>query len=90
MTPEQFVYWLQGLMELGNPKVLTEEQTAMVKRHLATVFVNVTASPPATGKKEVLLEDDARQKVIDDICRAPEPRAYCSTMDAAWDSLKLC
>jgi hypothetical protein len=38
MTPEQFVYWLQGLMELGNPKSLTAEQTTMIKDHLGKVF----------------------------------------------------
>jgi hypothetical protein len=42
MTPEQFCYWLQGLMEVGKPTSLSEEQTQQVKDHLALVFEKVT------------------------------------------------
>jgi len=33
-----FVYWLQGMFELTDPKTLDERQTELVKRHLALVF----------------------------------------------------
>lgn len=46
MTTEQFCYWLRGLLELGDVKSLTVEQTKMVREHLATVFHKVT--PPTT------------------------------------------
>jgi hypothetical protein len=38
MTPEQFAYWLQGFMEICNPETLDEEQTQIIKDHLALVF----------------------------------------------------
>lgn len=48
MTAEQFVYWLQGFMELGfigRPEedvYMTPEQVQTVKDHLALVFVKKT------------------------------------------------
>lgn len=38
MTSRDFCYWLQGLFELQNPKSLDENQTDLVRRHLALVF----------------------------------------------------
>jgi hypothetical protein len=38
MTPEQFVYWLQGFFELSKPENLTTEQVKEVKEHLDSVF----------------------------------------------------
>lgn len=52
MTPEQFTYWLQGFFEMADPKSLTEEQTAMVREHLKTVFHKVTPEPKSAAKLE--------------------------------------
>lgn len=38
MTPRDFVYWLQGYLELENPASLNAEQTQIVKDHLKLVF----------------------------------------------------
>lgn len=38
MTPEQFVYWLQGFMEMADPSSLSETQTQQIKDHLKLVF----------------------------------------------------
>jgi hypothetical protein len=38
MTTEQFVYWLQGFMEICNPETLDENQTQIIKDHLKLVF----------------------------------------------------
>jgi hypothetical protein len=38
MTPEQFVYWLQGFMEMADPKELNKTQTQQIKDHLKLVF----------------------------------------------------
>ena len=38
MTPEQFVYWLQGFMEMADPKELNKVQTVQIKDHLKLVF----------------------------------------------------
>ncbi len=42
MTPERFTDWLQGFMEIGDPKTLDERQTQIIKDHLALVFDKVT------------------------------------------------
>jgi hypothetical protein len=50
MTSRDFVYWMQGLFELGKPTELNAEQTDLVKRHLALVFlheIDPSAGPPA-------------------------------------------
>lgn len=38
MTPEQFVYWLRGYMEIVNPDKIDVQETAIIKQHLDTVF----------------------------------------------------
>jgi hypothetical protein len=41
MTPEQFVYWLQGFFELtedGRPKVITPQQRKIIMDHLKLVM----------------------------------------------------
>lgn len=40
MTSRDFVYWLQGLLEIGNPETLTKEQLTIVKNHLNLVFLH--------------------------------------------------
>lgn len=38
MTLEQFTYWLQGFMEMADPKELNVTQTQQIKDHLKLVF----------------------------------------------------
>ena len=40
MKATEFCYWLQGMFELTNVKELNAEQTEMVRKHLAMVFVH--------------------------------------------------
>ena len=42
MTPEQFTYWLQGFIEINDPKTIGEKETQIIKDHLCTVFNKVT------------------------------------------------
>jgi len=44
MTPEQFVYWLQGFNEIRDKEAvgLSEYQWEVVREHLQTVFHKVT------------------------------------------------
>ena len=50
MRSRDFVYWLQGLFELANPKELNAEQTAAVRTHLALVFKHEI--DPSAGSAE--------------------------------------
>lgn len=46
MTPERFLYWLQGHFEMnGTDKALTLEQTKMVANHLNLVFQHMADAP---------------------------------------------
>ena len=48
MTQEQFIYWLQGFVELSQGEMPTPDQWMMICDHLKTVFIKVTPSynPP--------------------------------------------
>jgi len=37
-THRDFCYWLQGLLELGNPEILDKEQVKTIKEHLDQTF----------------------------------------------------
>lgn len=51
VDPTNFVYWLQGFFEMANPTMLNEHQTAMIKDHLALVFVKETPNRNNQPKK---------------------------------------
>ena len=53
MTPEQFVYWLQGFMEISGNKELSAGQMIIVQDHLNLVLHKVTPVRPGPGVKEV-------------------------------------
>lgn len=42
MTPENFVYWLQGVLEIGDVKKLNKEQVNIIKDHIKLVLNKVT------------------------------------------------
>jgi len=51
MSPEQFLYWLQGFAELSGDAPPTPEQWKSIREHLATCFIKVT--PPVGAKVDV-------------------------------------
>lgn len=54
MTGRDFCYWLQGYFELGGSSGLSMEQSDIVRKHLALVFVHEidpSAGPPAHQAK---------------------------------------
>ncbi len=42
MTPENFCYWLQGLLEVGQPDTLKQEQIKIIQDHLPLAFTKLT------------------------------------------------
>lgn len=38
MKADNFCYWLQGMMELGDPETISEEQLDDIKAHLRITF----------------------------------------------------
>lgn len=42
MTPENFIYWLQGFMEIADPKSMDEKQIQVIKDHISLVLKKET------------------------------------------------
>lgn len=42
MTPENFIYWLQGKLEIGDTKTLNEQEVQVIKDHLNLVLKKET------------------------------------------------
>lgn len=38
MTSQNFIYWLQGYLEIADPKTITAKELKMIKAHLQLVF----------------------------------------------------
>lgn len=57
MTPEQFTYWLQGFIEMENPKTLSLRQTKVIKDHLNLVFKKETPKRNKVKKEVTRLSD---------------------------------
>lgn len=49
MTSEMFVYWLQGALEIMDPKTLDEKQIQVIKDHIALVLTKVTPDHSLIG-----------------------------------------
>ena len=74
MTAEQFVYWLQGYMELSDSKLMSSRQVEVVKDHLALVFNKVTPD------RQLLNEASTIQDPL--VWKSnPLPGTYISTPD---------
>ena len=54
MTPENFVFWLNGFFEISGSKALTEEQVQVLKDHLKLVLTKKT--PNITITQSPLIE----------------------------------
>lgn len=42
MTSENFIYWLQGFLEIQNPEVIDKNQVQIIKDHISLVLNKVT------------------------------------------------
>lgn len=42
MTPENFIYWLNGFLEIAKPTTINEEQIQEIKNHIALVLEKKT------------------------------------------------
>lgn len=52
MTAENFVYWLNGFLEIGNPEVITKGQIQIIKDHIGLVLNKVTPNRTLYDWKE--------------------------------------
>jgi hypothetical protein len=69
MTPENFCYWLQGLLEIGDPSELNMTQVEIIKDHLNLVFKKET-----TPKQDLYIQ--IRDSLKTDLQKLP-PTITC-------------
>ena len=53
MTPEQFIYWLQGMLETKDTNKLTEKQVQQIRDHLGIVFTKRTPDITVTTPQKI-------------------------------------
>jgi hypothetical protein len=76
MEPRDFAYWLQGFFEVSNAKTLNEEQVAMIRAHLDTLFHKVTFTTTTTFPQPELAPLDTSALPPGLIC-SPDTKRYC-------------
>lgn len=79
MTSEQFVYWLQGYVEMGGDTP-NPEQWQMIKDHLALVFDKQTPQlPPRFDPKPTIppATPDASRRYCVDFPWDPRSKGVC-------------
>ena len=74
MTPENFCYWLQGLLELSNPTTLDETQINIIKDHLEVVFKKET---PAYSLKNLFNQAQKNKGICPEIEDKPSLNITC-------------
>lgn len=61
MTPENFCYWLQGMLEIVDPKSLDEKQIAVIKDHLSLVLNKITPDRYDASVGDLICESDSKE-----------------------------
>jgi hypothetical protein len=67
MTSQEFVYWLNGFLELSEAKTLDERQLKIVREHVSLVLTKVTPTGVPMSEEEsrrvtAKHEDSLRQR----------------------------
>ncbi len=72
MKPENFIYWLQGYLELSTENQgLTPEQVEIIKRHINLVLTPVTYTKPIDNESLAKLLEKSRYETQPFICGTP-------------------
>lgn len=75
MSPENFAYWLHGMLEDGKHETLDKAQLTMVREHLALVFAKVTSGPSTELRPP--LDERAVRRLIFEHAPSRGPKKYC-------------
>lgn len=75
MNSRDFCYWLQGLMEVGEPTELNAKQVDLIKRHLNMVFIHeIDQSYPAEQQDALNKAHAGEKPAIPDYLNPKSPR----------------
>jgi hypothetical protein len=91
MKAEQFVFWLQGLLEIGKPETLNKEQVEIIKNHLNLVFKHEIDPSLNEGKSKEEVQDlqnvhYGKKKKLSDF--SPPPKKDKDVVDWLKDKFK--
>jgi len=81
MTAEQFVYWLQGYMEINDPQTISKTETQIIKDHLKLVFDKETPDRQPHYQEQVDRWKDASKRILQQEAEKitiPNPSPYTS------------
>jgi GH43 family beta-xylosidase len=67
MTPEQFIFWLNGYLEIENPKEINEKQVQIIKDHIALVLKKETPN-----RHQIIIKEDP--KIFQTLPAIPTPQ----------------
>jgi hypothetical protein len=91
MTPEQFVYWLQGYMEMANPSSLNMRETRIIKDHLALVFDKKTPERGGNGGLDLnLMYSFPGQSSPLRVDENGLDKKFCSSSDQSYSTTPIC
>lgn len=57
MTPENFIYWLQGFLEIQGPDSINKQQVEIIKDHVALVLKKETPQRLLQDLQEINLSE---------------------------------
>jgi hypothetical protein len=65
MEPINFIYWLQGYLEIQDPKAIDSEKVQIIKEHLALVLQKKTQKHYGCKSLEEMTKDKAIEIMFD-------------------------
>lgn len=65
MSERDFIYWLQGALEIMDPKQLDEKQIQVIKDHIALVLKKETPNRTIPGNELVLKPENPQHPLVD-------------------------
>lgn len=83
MTTKDFCYWLQGFIEVGDPKTITEGQLKVIKEHLSLVFRHEVKSPTNTISIDDLPDAMGKRPTLPPIVPLRDEKMYCQAADVS-------
>ncbi len=69
MTPENFIFWLNGFLEIAQPETISKQQILIIKDHVALVLKKET--PHRNTDADIFTLSEAQKRDI-----------YCGTQDS--------
>lgn len=72
MSPENFVYWLQGYLEIQDPSKITKYKVQIIQDHIDLVLTKVTPDRKEKPKEDFSVSDYFYSTYSHDTFSAPD------------------